>query len=86
MKAALALVLKGGEIKKATHKGGGDVCRLNFPDNVREEERRYLLHQYDAAFCCQQRLMLQCGYAHAATLLFVELPATARILLATGPQ
>ncbi len=48
------------------------MCRLNFPDNVREEERRYLLHQYDAAFCCEQRLMLQCGYAHAATLLLKE--------------
>jgi hypothetical protein len=42
MKAALALACRGGEMKKATHKGGGDVCRLNFPDNVREEERRYL--------------------------------------------
>lgn len=48
------------------------MCRLNFPDNVREEERRYLPLQYDAAVCFEQRSMLQCGYASAATLQLKE--------------
>ncbi|PRY86041.1 hypothetical protein CLV74_11316 [Donghicola tyrosinivorans] len=45
------------------------MCRLNFQDNVREEERRCLLVQYDVSVGSGQYQMLQCSYAHAETLI-----------------
>lgn len=47
----------------ATHKGGGDVCRQNFQEVAREEERQLLYLQYDPLRAMRQLQMLQCSYA-----------------------
>jgi hypothetical protein len=71
MKATVGLAFaEEREKKKATHKGGGDVCRLNFQDTVREEERRCLFVQYDVSVGSGQYQMLQCSYAPAETLCY----------------